>query len=233
MLSSLRNGSRRHAAYLPDIAALHCSIELKLQFRAKHLRCNIHRRAPQLAQTVHPVQSLRPMSPRGWSCFQHGGGGHQKPLSPRLRCVPFDPRAKFQHDDALENGHAAPAREITSRHGVDKRSLLPLAAVARNALSRVALEADVFILKRLLCRNQCCRGLHNWCRESRVGSSERSSYMAYEKGKKARGPPGSFMTCTNKPNARSQPSARSTNGSFSTSVEGQLTITESAIADFG
>jgi hypothetical protein len=127
-------------------------------------------------------------------CFQHGGGGHLKPPSPRLRCVPFDPRAKFQHDDALENGHAAPAREITSRHGVDKRSLLPLAAprdaVARSATSRVALEADVFILQRLLCRNQCRRGLHNWCRESRVGSSERSSYMAYEKGKKARGPLG-------------------------------------------
>src|SRR6266550_3202037 len=36
ILSSLRKGSRRHAAYLPDIAALHCSIELKLQFRAKY-----------------------------------------------------------------------------------------------------------------------------------------------------------------------------------------------------
>ncbi len=35
MLSSLRNGSRKHAAYVPEIAALHCSIELKLQFRAK------------------------------------------------------------------------------------------------------------------------------------------------------------------------------------------------------
>jgi hypothetical protein len=33
MLSSLRNGSRRHAPYVPDIAALHCSIELKLQSR--------------------------------------------------------------------------------------------------------------------------------------------------------------------------------------------------------
>jgi hypothetical protein len=58
----------------------------------------------------------------------------------------------------LENDPATPAREITSRHGVDKRSLLPLAArrdaVARNAKSRMALEADVFILQRLLSRVQ-------------------------------------------------------------------------------
>ena len=31
----MRNGSRKHAAYVPNIAALHCSIELKLQFAAK------------------------------------------------------------------------------------------------------------------------------------------------------------------------------------------------------
>src|SRR5262245_53925556 len=35
MLSSLRNGSRRHTAFMPDIAALHCSIELKLQLLVK------------------------------------------------------------------------------------------------------------------------------------------------------------------------------------------------------
>src|SRR5213078_3695194 len=42
----------------------------------------------------------------------------------------------------LENDLATLAREITSRHGVDRRSLLPLAprhdAVARNATSRMA-----------------------------------------------------------------------------------------------
>ena len=58
----------------------------------------------------------------------------------------------------LENDLVTPAREITSRHGVDKRSLLPLAArrdaVAKNATSRMALEADVFILQRLLSRVQ-------------------------------------------------------------------------------
>ena len=47
---------------------------------------------------------------------------------------------RFRRDDALENDLATPVREITSRHGVDKRSLLPLAAqrgaVARNATSR-------------------------------------------------------------------------------------------------
>jgi hypothetical protein len=59
---------------------------------------------------------------------------------------------QVRHDDALENDLATPAREITSRHGVDKRSLLPLAArrdaVARNATSRMALEADVFLFCR-------------------------------------------------------------------------------------
>ncbi|WGS21074.1 MULTISPECIES: hypothetical protein [unclassified Bradyrhizobium] len=38
---------------------------------------------------------------------------------------------KFQLDDALENDLATPATEITSRHGVDKRSLLPLAVRER------------------------------------------------------------------------------------------------------
>jgi hypothetical protein len=126
-------------------------------------------------------------------CFQHGGGGHMKPLSPRLRCVRFDPRAKFRHDDALENGHAAPAREITSRHGVDKRSLLPLAprdAVARNATSSVALAADVFILQRLLCRNQCRRGLHNWCRESRAGAPREARTWCTRNAKKRASPVG-------------------------------------------
>jgi hypothetical protein len=46
----------------------------------------------------------------------------------------------------LEDDLATPAREITSRHRVDRRSLLPLAArdaVAVNATSSIALEADV------------------------------------------------------------------------------------------
>jgi hypothetical protein len=85
---------------------------------------------------------------------------------------------KFWHDDALENDLATPAREITSRHGVDKGSLLPVAArrdaVARNATSRMAREADVFTLQRLpshvqsLNRQSNPRGLHNWCRKIRA-----------------------------------------------------------------
>src|SRR4030095_11732197 len=35
---------------------------------------------------------------------------------------------KSRYDDALESGLATPAREINSRHRVDRRSLLPLAA---------------------------------------------------------------------------------------------------------
>ena len=58
----------------------------------------------------------------------------------------------------FESDLATPAREITSRHGVDRRSLLPLAArrdaVARNDASRMAREADVSILQRLLSRVQ-------------------------------------------------------------------------------
>jgi hypothetical protein len=42
---------------------------------------------------------------------------------------------KFQHDDALENDLATPAKEITSRHGVDKGLLLPVAA-RRDAVAR-------------------------------------------------------------------------------------------------
>jgi hypothetical protein len=49
-------------------------------------------------------------------------------------------------------------KEITSRHEVDKRSLLPLAerrdAVPRNATSLMALEVSVFILQRRLSRVQ-------------------------------------------------------------------------------
>jgi hypothetical protein len=49
---------------------------------------------------------------------------------------------KFRYDDALESDLATPAREITSRHRADRRSLLPLAArrdaIARNATSRIA-----------------------------------------------------------------------------------------------
>ena len=52
---------------------------------------------------------------------------------------------KFQHDDALENDLAMPAREITSRHGVDRRSLLPRAArrdaVLRNATNQMSFAA--------------------------------------------------------------------------------------------
>jgi hypothetical protein len=53
-------------------------------------------------------------------------------LPPCLFNLPGVPRVdrgnrKFRHDNALENDFAAPAREITSRHEVDKRSLLPLA----------------------------------------------------------------------------------------------------------
>jgi hypothetical protein len=58
----------------------------------------------------------------------------------------------------LENDLATLAREITSRHRVDRQSLLPLAArrdaVARNATSRMAREADISILQRLLSRVQ-------------------------------------------------------------------------------
>jgi hypothetical protein len=47
------------------------------------------------------------------------------------------------YDDTLESELATPAREITSRHRVDRRLLLPLAArhdasVARNATSHIA-----------------------------------------------------------------------------------------------
>jgi hypothetical protein len=49
---------------------------------------------------------------------------------------------KFRYDDALESDLATPAGEITSRHRVDRRSLLPLAArrdaVATKATSRIA-----------------------------------------------------------------------------------------------
>jgi hypothetical protein len=47
---------------------------------------------------------------------------------------------KFRHDDASENELAGPAREITSRHGVDKRSLLPLAARRDRLLAPERLE---------------------------------------------------------------------------------------------
>jgi DNA invertase Pin-like site-specific DNA recombinase len=46
----------------------------------------------------------------------------------------------------LKNDLATPAREITSRHGVDRRSLLPLAA-PRDALARkLGRDADPFML---------------------------------------------------------------------------------------
>src|SRR3954468_8249043 len=58
----------------------------------------------------------------------------------------------------FESDLATPAREITFRHRVDRRSLLPLAArraaAARKDASRMAREADVFILHRLLSRVQ-------------------------------------------------------------------------------
>jgi hypothetical protein len=83
---------------------------------------------------------------------------------------------KFWHDDALENDLATPAREITSRHGVDKGSLLPVAA-RRDAVarSRMALEADVLptetskprsVAKSAIRPSQ----LDNWCREIRAVS---------------------------------------------------------------
>ena len=56
----------------------------------------------------------------------------------------------------LENDLAMLAREITSRHRVDRRSLLPLAprrnAVARNATSRVAGRNRPVTLQRSLSR---------------------------------------------------------------------------------
>jgi len=62
-----------------------------------------------------------------------------------------------RHDDASDNDLATLAREITARHGVDKRSLLALAARrdagARNAARRLALESD-FILKGFRSRVQ-------------------------------------------------------------------------------
>jgi hypothetical protein len=66
------------------------------------------------------------------------------------------PDSKIDWTMLLENDLARPAGEITSRHRVDKRSLLPLTArrdVARNATSRMALEADVVILFNCLRRD--------------------------------------------------------------------------------
>jgi hypothetical protein len=51
----------------------------------------------------------------------------------------------------LENDLATPATEITSRHGIDSRPLLPLAArrdaVARNATSRLGVALHFFLLQ--------------------------------------------------------------------------------------
>ncbi|MGY4340951.1 hypothetical protein ACVWW3_005857 [Bradyrhizobium sp. LM2.9] len=53
----------------------------------------------------------------------------------------------------LEGELATPAREITSRHGVDRRSLLSLAAphdaVAKNATSRIAPRSRVLFSSRV------------------------------------------------------------------------------------
>jgi hypothetical protein len=47
----------------------------------------------------------------------------------------------FRYDDVLETDVETPAREITSRHGVDRRSLLPLAD-RRNAIECCAVFSD-------------------------------------------------------------------------------------------
>jgi hypothetical protein len=47
------------------------------------------------------------------------------------------------YDDALENDLATPAREITTRHEVDRRSLLPL-ATPRDAEGKCAGDAISF-----------------------------------------------------------------------------------------
>jgi hypothetical protein len=61
-----RGGTRRTCRIsLPCIAPSSWSCSSARNFN--HLRCNIHRRAPQLVQTVHPVQSPRPTSQRRWS----------------------------------------------------------------------------------------------------------------------------------------------------------------------
>lgn len=48
---------------------------------------------------------------------------------------------KFQHDDALENDLVAPGGEITSCHGVDRRSLSLLERPAGRTLAQLLVEA--------------------------------------------------------------------------------------------
>jgi hypothetical protein len=124
-------------------------------------------------------------------------------------------------DHALEIDLATPAREITSRHGVDKRSLLPLAArrdaVARNATSRMA------------SRNQRCYSAEtskprsvavsaiNAVAACTTGAAKfaqraREKLVAHENGKMRAGHCGSFMIHVNNSNAFSPSSASWTIG---------------------
>ena len=62
--------------------------------------------------------------------------------------------------------------------------------------------------------NQCRRSLHNWRREVRAVSPERSSYMVHENGKQRASHCGSFMIRMNNSNAFSRSCASWTNWSF-------------------
>jgi hypothetical protein len=89
--------------------------------------------------------------------------------------------------DALESDLAMPATEITSRHRIDKRLLLPFAArrdaVARNATSHIAPRYPRPFLQRSLRRVLTASAIN----EVRAVSRERSSYMVHENGKKRAG----------------------------------------------
>jgi hypothetical protein len=109
-------------------------------------------------------------------------------------------------------------------------------AVARNVTSRMALEADAFVLQRLLSRVESpnrqsmpSRLAQLVPRDSRT-SPERSSYMAYENGKKRAGHCGSFMTCMNNSNAFSQSNA-ATNRSFCARNNSKMSRRRSPSAD--
>jgi hypothetical protein len=118
---------------------------------------------------------------------------------------------KSRYNCPLENDLAMGAREITSRHGVDKRSLLRLAArrdaVARNPTSRMAPRNHVVILQRLLSRVQSLYPqsmplpLAQLVARSSRSEPEISVYMAYENGEKHAGDCGQSWIHVNSSNA--------------------------------
>ena len=85
-------------------------------------------------------------------------------------------------DDALESDIATPAREIASRHRIDRRLLLPYAArrgaIARNATSYIASKPTSSFCRKSNPRSvavsaiNAVAGLHNWRRVRTVAPKE-------------------------------------------------------------